>query len=596
MQTSFSVAPVATSFNFPVQSNWTALSGGRFSTASNQAARPQTTRLVTLSPKVATSLTSNNALTPVATAPTTPTAASNQPAKGAKKIQFSAGEIGHAERFADWWGEDSRYDVSQCRWLTWSGTRWDEKCADAVVKGNMMAVARNIVDVEIPMVYASGPYCDEIRKTVKDLTRFADRLHTNAGIAASLELAKTLPNLMVQGEQLDADPMLFNCLSGTVDLKTGLVRPHYRDDYMTNMAPVHLAPPGTPAPRWEQFLDEIMCGDKSMTNYLQKVVGYSLSGDVSRQEFYYLYGTGANGKSRMLSVLSQLLGDYAQHTGKDTFLEKNRGDGPRLDIARLVGKRFVVAGEIGQKAWDTTLIKEVTGADILTARNLFKPFFEFRPVCKLMLAGNTKPDISETSHGIWRRVKLIEFKAKFCGNSIDTQLEEKLLAEGPAILRWAVDGCLKWQKEGLDMPAAVEQATAEYRASMDWMQMFLDEKTITGPGLKAGAQALYDEYRLWCHQSGIKNPKSIMRFSEALKDRGLVKARSGSNNFWRDLGLVASTCPHLVASVGTQATDSNPPQPHRPMVDASGDNMNYRSMTSTLNDRRMLVKDLNFSL
>ena len=126
--------------------------------------------------------------------------------------------------------------------------------------------------------------------------------------------------------------------------------------------------------------------------------------------------------------------------------------------------------------------------------------------------------------------------------------------------------------------------------------MFLDEKTITGPGLKTGAQALYDEYRLWCHQSGIKNPKSIMRFSEALKERGLVKARSGSNNFWRDLGLVASTCPHLVASVGTQATDSNPPQPHRPMVDASGDNMNYRSMTSTLNDRRMLVKDLNFSL
>lgn len=146
------------------------------------------------------------------------------------------------------------------------------------------------------------------------------------------------------------------------------------------------------------------------------------------------------------------------------------------------------------------------------------------------------------------------------------------------------------------MPAAVEQATAEYRASMDWMQMFLDEKTISGPGLKTGAQALYDEYRLWCHQSGIKNPKSIMRFSEALKERGLVKARSGSNNFWRDLGLVASTYMPAAVSVGTQAPASNAPHADAPMFDTTADDMNYRSMTSTLNDRRMLVKDLNFSL
>ena len=469
------------------------------------------------------------------------TAAQPKPASG--KSQFSWGEIGHAERFADWWGEDCRYDATQSRWMDWTGTHWAETANDSGAVQKMKVNAKNILNVEIPVIYAHGPKpTDEATQNeVRSLQKFAGRLHTNAGIMASLELAKAMPELNMTGDQFDANPMLLNCKNGTIDLTTGNLRPHAREDYMTVTTPIEVAAPGTPAPLWTKFMDQIMGGDQSMVDYLQKVIGYSISGDTRAQVFWLWVGSGSNGKSTTLSVMSQILGGYAVRAGNETFMDKLRGDGPRLDIAKLANKRFVTAGETGEnRAWDEPLIKDFTGGETIQARNLYKGLFEFQPKCKLILAGNHRPTISSSGgHSIWRRVHLVPFDVQFPKESLDDQLVSKLLAEGPAILRWAVDGCLKWQKEGLGMPKKVADATAEYRDSMDIMKSFLEEVFVQGADLRVGAQVAYNEYKQWCSQSGIRYPKPVNQFGEMMKSRGFVKEVKSNGNFWRGLGVAS---------------------------------------------------------
>ena len=501
-----------------------------------------------------------------------------QPKAAKAKSQFSWGEIGHAERFADWWGEDCRYDATQSRWMDWTGTHWEENDGGAVEK--MKVVANNILKVEIPAIYAgaSNPPDEATQKEVRNLYKFAGRLHSNAGIMASLELAKSMPELHMTGDQFDANPMLLNCKNGTIDLTTGNLRPHAREDYMTVTTPIEVAAPGTPAPLWTKFMDQIMGGDQSMVDYLQKVIGYSISGDTRAQVFWLWVGSGSNGKSTTLSVMSQILGGYAVRAGNETFMDKLRGDGPRLDIAKLANKRFVTAGETGEnRAWDEPLIKDFTGGETIQARNLYKGLFEFQPQCKLILAGNHRPTISSNGgHSIWRRVHLVPFDVQFPKESLDDQLVSKLLAEGPAILRWAVDGCLKWQKEGLGMPKKVADATAEYRDSMDIMKTFLEEVFVQGADLRVGAQIAYNEYKQWCSQSGIRYPKPVNQFGEMMKSRGFVKEVKSNGNFWRGLGVaslmmrpaVAIAPVAMVASGMTAQDDGN-----EPLVVLSGDHL-----------------------
>jgi putative DNA primase/helicase len=336
-------------------------------------------------------------------------------------------------------------------------------------------------------------------------------------------------------DNLDADPWLLNVQNGTLDLRTGKLRKHRREDLMTKLAPVAYEAQAA-APTWEVFLHRIFGGDADLIRFVQKAVGYSLTGSTQEQCLFILYGTGANGKSTFLNVVSTMLGKYASHTPTETLLV-NRSDGVRNDLARLQGARFVTAVEAeGGRRLAEAQVKQLTGGDKVTARYLYQEHFEFYPTFKIWLAVNHKPTIQGTDHAIWRRIRLIPFTVTIPEPERDKRLMEKLLAELPGILRWAVKGGLAWQQEGLEPPLAVKEATGRYRAEMDTVAQFILERCITGPDEQVSTGDLYAEYAGWCAQVGEQalSPKA---FAGVLREQGFTPSRTKKERLWRGLAL-----------------------------------------------------------
>jgi putative DNA primase/helicase len=279
--------------------------------------------------------------------------------------------------------------------------------------------------------------------------------------AAMLKDAGAL--LPMPSDTLDSDPYLFNVENGTLDLRTGLQRPHNPADRITKLAPVVYDPTATAA-TWDQFLARIFTGDRELIRFIQRAVGYSLTGLTTEQVMFLLWGTGQNGKSTFITTLQALFGDYARQTAFDTFLaaSKSTPGAARPDIVRLRGARLISALEAPAGArLAETVVKSLTGGDIISARDLYSSGSEFRMEGKLWLAANNKPEIRGTDLAIWRRIRLVPFTVTIPEEEKDPQLADKLRAELPGILNWAVEGLAVWQREGLGVPVAVERATAE---------------------------------------------------------------------------------------------------------------------------------------
>ena len=284
--------------------------------------------------------------------------------------------------------------------------------------------------------------------------------------------------------------------------------------------------PDAECPIFLAFLERVMAGNCALIAFLQRAVGYSLTGLTGEQVLFLLYGLGANGKSTLLEILRALLGDYAQQTEFSTFLVRKQ-DGVRNDLARLRGARFVSAVEMeGERRLSEALVKQLTGGDTISARFLFSEFFEFLPAFKLWLAANHKPEIRGTDHAMWRRVRLIPFTVTIPDDAQDKSLPAKLRAELPGILAWAVRGCLQWQANGLDAPDEVTRATEDYRAEMDVLGDFLAERCIDESGTHVLAADLYGAYRLWSEQNGAEAISGVA-FARRLTERGFTRVRVG---------------------------------------------------------------------
>jgi putative DNA primase/helicase len=365
------------------------------------------------------------------------------------------------------------------------------------------------------------------------------RSESHSRIMDMIGLAKSEPEIPVRPQQLDADPWVLNLANGTLDLRTGQLREHRREDLITKLAPVAYDP-AAPCPRWEAFLSRIFAGDAELIRFVQKAVGYSLTGSTQEQCFFILYGAGANGKSTLIQTISALLKDYAKQTPTETLLVQRR-DGVRNDLARLQGARFVYASEAeGGRKLAEALIKQLTGGDTITARYLYQEHFEFLPAFKIWLAVNHKPGVQGTDHAIWRRMRLLPFTITIPEAEQDKRLTEKLQAELPGILRWAVEGCLLWQQEGLEPPLAVKRATGDYRAEMDVIAAFLQDCCVVGPERRVLAGDLYAEYTSWCRQMG-ETPVSQKALASALRERGCTPGRQSSERFWCGIGLQGRT-------------------------------------------------------
>jgi putative DNA primase/helicase len=352
-------------------------------------------------------------------------------------------------------------------------------------------------------------------------------------ISRSLELARSEPSIPVLPADLDGDPWALNVQNGTIDLKTGRLRPHRQEELLTKLARVAFDPAAT-CPVWQQSLDRWMGGNTGLVSYLQRVVGYCLTGDVSEQSLWFLYGLGANGKSTFLMALLALLADYGMQAVSDLLMAKHNESHP-TERADLFGKRFVATIEAEEgKRMAEALMKQLTGADKVRARRMRQDFFEFTPTHKILLAANHKPTVRGTDYAVWRRIKLIPFTVTIPEAQKDKRLPDKLQAEGPGILAWAVRGCLDWQREGLAEPEEVRKATAAYQAEQDIVQSFLDECCILQSDAKEKSSAVLAAYHTF---SGDK-AMTPQAFRKRLNEKGFEsKEGTGGCWFWRGFGL-----------------------------------------------------------
>jgi putative DNA primase/helicase len=322
----------------------------------------------------------------------------------------------------------------------------------------------------------------------------------------------------------------------TIDLLTGIDRAPNRLDYCTKVAAVSPAPEGTLCPMWTAFLDTVTGGDAELIGFLKRFLGYCMTGFVNEHALVFLFGTGANGKGVFTSTVTGIFGDYAIIAPMEMFLASNVERHP-TEIAKLKGARLVVAHETQKgRRWDESKIKTLTGGDKLTGRFMRGDFFDFKPTHKFLIAGNHKPTFRTVDEAIKRRFLLVPFTVCIPKEERDPQLGEKLKAEWPAILRWMVDGCLEWQRDGLKIPDIVRNATDEYLADQDIVGQWLDASTEACVNNFERTRDLFGSWKLWCEPRNLFVGTETA-FADVLKDRGYRKKNTNRARGFLDLRL-----------------------------------------------------------
>ena len=428
-------------------------------------------------------------------------------------------DLGNTLRLVKRHGANIRH-VHEWGWLVWDGRRW---CPDHT--GAIERLGKKTVKA----IYVEASQAREQSRR-ESLSKHAVKSESKARIRDMIELAKSELEVVARPDQFDTNPWLLNCLNGTLDLRTGQLREHRKSDLITKLAAVEYDPEAK-APLFAEFLNRTMDGNRNLIGFLRRAVGYCLPGVTIEQILFVFFGLGSNGKSTFLELIASMLGDYAKRTPASTLLA-HRGDRIPNDIARLQGARFVVATETEQqRAFNESLVKQLTGNDTVTARFLHKEFFEFRPQFKIILGTNHKPEIKGQDHAIWRRIRLVPFTVIIPDSEQDKALAEKLMAELPGILTWSVQGCLQWQKEGLKEPQEVLQATLEYREESDVLAEWMEESCKVSDRYRATPADLYISYRQWCEKSGVQ-PAAKNVFGTLLKERGFESTRVSSKRWW----------------------------------------------------------------
>lgn len=439
-------------------------------------------------------------------------------------IDRTESDVGNAERFVAQHGELARFCHVWGTWLLYDTRRWRK---DETLQVEQLARRT----VRAIYAEANEARSEDLRKK---LAAHAMRSEQAGRLRAMVSLATS--DLPVAPGELDADPWALNVENGTINLKTQDLGPHRREDFLSKVIPVRYDPQAR-CPTWEAFLERIFSGNAVMIGFVQRAVGYSLTGDTSEQCLFLLHGSGSNGKTTLTEVLRQLGGEYARQADFATFLEREH-DGARNDLAALKGARIVTANEAdARRAFSESVVKLVTGGDTITARFLFKEFFEFRPEFKLWLAANQRPRIKGTDHAIWRRIKLVPFDVTISDEERDPHMVEKLAAELPGILAWALRGLADWQEKGLAVPAEVKDATAAYRAEEDQVGRFVGDRCILDPQASETVKALFAAYVKWCEAVG-EQPVSQKALGQRLDEMGFEEGRTERARLRRGLHLV----------------------------------------------------------
>ena len=450
------------------------------------------------------------------------------------KVHYNKTDSGNTERFRDQYRDMVKYSHTLDKWYIWNGKYWEDDERGRITELALKTI-RSIVD-------EANSVTDEDAR--RELIKHSLKSENISRLKAMLSIASDLNGLTIKPEELDADIWKLNCKNGVLDLKTGELLPHDKKYLMTKICNASYDEKAS-APTWLEFLNTITNGSKELMRYLQKAIGCCLTGDVSEQSLFILYGTGSNGKSTFIRAVTDLLGnEYAQYTQSKTLMEK-KNDTQSNDLACLRGARLVAALELDEnQRLSEGFVKSLTGGDKVKARFLYSEYFIFMPQFKIFLSCNHKPIIKDTTHSFWRRVKLIPFAYTVPEDKKDKQLPEKLSKELDGILTWAVEGCMLWQKEGLTVPSEVKAATEGYRDDMDTFSQFLGESCDFAPEARVANKDLRVVYEQWCRANG-EYPVGQKVFSSRLIERGFANKRSGTNGSreWQGIKLKADIEP-----------------------------------------------------
>lgn len=462
-------------------------------------------------------------------------------------------EVISADLFVTMHGDDLLY-CHERGWRAWSGTRWEHD------ELRPYALAQDFARTRGEQAVRNGAD----RKTLTTVLK-------NATVNAILALARA--QLAVRQAAFDADPWLFNCASGTIDLRTGEMREHLREDRCTKISPVAFDPAAI-CPTWDAFLERVL-PDADVRAFVQRLAGLAMLGEQREHVLPVFYGRGANGKSTFLEALQFAFGDYASAIPSDVLMQRKNDPHP-TEKAQLFGLRLAVASETKQgRSLDEGTMKSLTGGDRIKARYMCKDFFEFEPTHSLILASNYKPKIEGTDEGIWRRLLLVPWDVTVPEAERDTALGAKLRAEAPGILRWCLEGFRAWHAQGLAPPASVRLATMAYRSESDAIGEFLTARCARLPEARTQASVLYQAFESWCRDSG-ETPMTQTAFGRALSDEhGLEKTKSNTI-YWKGIGLLAKSDAPAVAAEpdalgGLGQWDSFPTPSPRARAHAQGD-------------------------
>ena len=431
------------------------------------------------------------------------------PMRGLAGVPDIAGDHLNAQRFLMAYGERVRRSPELGRWYVWNGGWWEEDRLERVLD-----MAAEVIDALRDWV-AESEGGDEFKRRVA---------HYNASSKAGrrdamLALAGTDRDVVVGVEQLDAHPMLLACRNGTVDLTTGELRKARPADLLTRGVNIDYDPDAT-SELWERFIATTFADTADLIGFVQRLLGYCCSGVVNEHVLPVLHGAGANGKSTLIGVVQDLLGDHAM-TAPDGLVIRHDHEPHPERIAALRGRRLVVSNELEQKAvLAEQTVKMLTGGDTLSARELYGRRFNFQPSHKVLLVTNHKPRVKNNDHAIWRRIRLVPFETIIPADQQDGDLRRRLVQEhGPAVLAWLVKGAVAWHGDGLGSADAVDAATEAYRATQDVFGDFLAEYTVKVPRGRCKVGDLFKLWQGWCEEAR-ERPGRKQDFSAQLEDAG----------------------------------------------------------------------------
>ena len=429
-------------------------------------------------------------------------------------------DVGLAEAFSRQMENKARFCFDERIWYLWNEKNWEKD------------TQRQILQLEINFIKEAINWA-----SVNGYPEIGAKLssYLSSGKLENLEKVAQ-SNLPVRADEFDVHDMQLCVKNGILDLRTGALmaaEPNLLHRKNSNV----LYDQNAQCPTFRKFLNDVFQEDIEILEYIQKVAGYMLTGSTKEQCLFMFLGGGANGKSTLVNVLSKLLGDYSVNAAANTLMASNNnslGD----DLIRLAGARLITVAETeyGQRFAEAK-IKSITGGDKITGRPLYGNWIEFKPVGKIVLSTNARPEIRGADDGIWRRIREVPFECHFPEEKQDRELAKKLYEEISGILNWAVEGCLKWQKVGLSIPKKVLESTLDYRQEMDTIECFIEDKCQFEPNQISSVSNVYEQYREWCLANG-KQPNTKVQFGKSLSKKGFDQRRTSAGRYWQ--GLICS--------------------------------------------------------